>query len=219
MADIQDRTINKALKTLRARKVLTIEELATLLQRSLPTARRRLKAWNTLTSYNKNGRYYVLPDVPRFDSYGLWRYRDIGFSRYGNLAETLIALVCNSQAGLNAAELGQLLGMDSRSFLWLFRNRPALKREKHRGRFVYFASQSEIYRQQKAARATMEASAGLPSDIEAVAILVEAIKHPKFGIEPLCRHLKRQGLAVTEQAVSNLFACHGLDVKKTARSR
>jgi hypothetical protein len=218
MADVLDRTINKALKTLRAQKVLTIEELATLLQRSLPTARRRLKAWNALTSYNKNGRYYALPDVPRFDSHGLWRYRDIGFSRYGNLTETLIVLVRNSQAGLNAAELGQLLGMDPRSFLWLFRNRPALRREKHRGRFVYFASQSEIYRKQKTARATMEASAGLPSDIEAVAILVEAIKHPAFGIQPLCRHLKRQGLAVTEQAVSNLFAYHGLDIKKTARS-
>ena len=65
----------------------------------------------------------------------------------------------------------------------------------------------------------MEASAQLPSDIEAVAILVEAIKHPALRIEPLCRHLKRQGLAVTEQAVSNLFAYHGLVVKKTARSR
>jgi hypothetical protein len=219
MADVLDRTINKALKTLRARKILTIEELATLLQRSLPTARRRLKAWNTLTSYNKNGRYYALPDVPRFDSNGLWCYRGIGFSRYGNLAETLIALVRNSQAGLNAAELGQLLQMDPRSFLWLFRNRPALKREKHQGRFVYFASQSEIYRKQKTARATMEAGAELPSDMGAIAVLVQAIKHPEFSIEQLSRHLKKQGLAVTEQAVSNLFAYHGLDIKKTAPSR
>jgi hypothetical protein len=219
MANVLDRTINKALKTLRARKVLTIEELATLLQRSLPTARRRLKAWSTLTSYNKNGRYYVLPDVPQFDSNGLWCYRGIGFSRYGNLTETLTHLVCNSQAGLNAAELGQLLQMDPRSFLSLFRNHPDLKREKHQGRFVYFATQSEIYRKQKAARSTMEASARLPSGIETVAILVEAIKHPESGIELLCRRLKRQGLAVTEQAVSNLFAYHGLDVKKTARSR
>ena len=54
MADVLDRTINKALKTLRARKVLTVEELATLLQRSLPTARRRLKAWNALTSYRSS---------------------------------------------------------------------------------------------------------------------------------------------------------------------
>jgi len=214
MADVLDRTINKALKTLRARKVLTIEELATLLQRSLPTARRRLKAWNTLTSYNKNGRYYVLPDVPQFDSHGLWWYRGIGFSRYGNLTETLTHLVRNSQAGLNAAELGQLLQMDPRSFLWLFRNRPALKRKKHQGRFVYFASQSEIYRKQKTARATMEASAELPSDMGAVVILAQAIKHPEFSIEKLCRKLKKQGVAVTEQAVSNLFVYHGLDIKK-----
>lgn len=219
MADIQDRTTNQTLKEFRARKVLTIEELSTLLQSSLSTARRRLKAWNTLTSYNKNGRYYVLPSVPQFDSHGLWRYRDIGFSRYGNLTETLTHLVCNSKAGLNAAELGQLLQMDPRSFLWLFRNRPALKREKHQGRFVYFATQSQIYRKQKTARATMEAGARLPSDMEAVAILVQAIKHPDWSIERLCRHLKRQGLQATEQAVSNFFAYHGLDIKKTAGSR
>jgi len=34
----------------------------------------------------------VLPSVPVFDAHGLWRYRDIGFSRYSNLAETLIGL-------------------------------------------------------------------------------------------------------------------------------
>ena len=219
MAGIQDRTTNKTLKAFRARKVLTIEELATRLQRSLSTARRRLKAWNTLTSYNKNGRYYVLPSVPTFDSNGLWRYRYIGFSRYGNLTGTLVALVRNSQTGLSAAELGRLLGMEPRSFLWLFRNHPALTREKHHGCFVYFAAESVLYRRQRDGRTIMVAHARRPSDSEVIAILVEAIKHPDLSLEQLCRHLKRQGRQATEQAVSNLFAYHGLDLKKTARSR
>ena len=218
MAGIQDRTTNKTLKAFRVRKVLTIEELATLLQRSLPTARRRLKAWNAFTSYNKNGRYYVLPSVPTFDSSGLWRYRDIGFSRYGNLTETLIALVGNSPAGLSAAELGRLLGMEPRSFLWLFRNHPALTREKHHGRLVYFAAESVLCHRQRDGRMIMVAHARRPSDSEVLAILVETIKHPDLSLEQLCRHLTRQGLQTTEQAVSNLFAYHGLDLKKTARS-
>jgi hypothetical protein len=219
MVENQDWTTRKTLKTFRARKVLTIEELASLLQSSLSTARRRLKAWNTFTSYNKNGRYYALPSVPRFDANGLWRYRDIGFSRYGNLTETLTALVCYSQAGLSAAELGQLLGMEPRSFLWLFRNHPALTRKKHQGRFVYFAAESAICQRQRDGRVVMDAGARRPSDREVIAILVETIKHPALSIEQLCRNLKKQGIAVTEQAVVNLFAYHGLDVKKTARSR
>lgn len=219
MVETQDGTTRKTLKTFRARKVLTIEELAGLLQSSLSTARRRLKAWNTFTSYNKNGRYYALPSVPVFDANGLWRYRDIGFSRYGNLTETLTALVCCSQAGLSAAELGRRLGMEPRSFLWLFRNHPALTREKHQGRFVYFAAESALYQRQKEGRVIIDAGARRPSDSEVIVILVETIKHPELSIEQLCRNLKRQGIAVTEQAVVNLFAYHGLELKKTARSR
>lgn len=60
----------------------------------------------------------------------------------------------------------------------------------------------------------MDAHARRPSDSEVVAIFVETIKHPEFSIEQLCRNLKKQGVAVTEQAVVNLFAYHGLDIKK-----
>jgi hypothetical protein len=218
MADAKDRTIKKTWKAWRARKVITIHELANLLGTSLPTARRRLKAWNALTSYNKNGRYYILPDVPQFNDYGLWHYRDVRFSRYGNLTQTLIQLVRDSHAGLSASELAELLRLNPRSFLWLFRNHPDLKRSRRKGRFIYFAAKLEIYRQQNEQRVTMDASTNLPSSTEAVAILVETIKHPEFGIRQLCAHLKRQQVAVSEEDVTNLFAHHGLILKKTRRS-
>ncbi len=212
-------TLDKTLRRFRAKKVMTLAELAVQMQCSQRTVQRRLKEWDAINSYNKNGRYYVLPSVPTFDSHGLWRYRDIGFSRHGNLTETLIHLVRNSAAGLSAAELGQLLQMDSRSFLWLFRDHPALKRQQHQGRFVYFAAESAIYRRQKDGRLAMAAHVRRPTDSEIIAILVETIKHPGLSMEQLCRRLKKQGLAVTEAAVSNLFVYHGLVVKKTARSR
>ena len=218
MADTQDRTVKKAWKAWRARRVITIHELAALLERSLPTARRRLKAWNTLTSYNKNGRYYALPDVPQFDADGLWHYCDISFSQFGNLTATLIQLVRRSQAGLSASELGTVLRLNPRSFLSLFRNHPALKRERQKGRFVYFAAEPEIYHRQKEGRVAVDASARLPSDTQAVAILVEAVKHPGFSMGQLCTHLKRQRIPVSEQDVTNLFAHHGLAQKKTRRS-
>jgi len=207
-------TIEKVLTRFRVRIVMTLAELALLMRCSSRTVYRRLQEWQAIHSYNKNGRYYVLPSVPTFDTHGLWRYRDIGFSRYGNLTETLIALVRNSQVGLGAAELGRLLGMEPRSFLSLFRNHPALIRERHHGRFVYFAAEPVLYRRQRDGRMVMVAHARRPSDSEVIAILVEAIKHPDWSLEQLCRHLTRQGLHVTEQAVSNLFVYHGLDIKK-----
>jgi len=207
--------VDKTLSTFHKRKVLTVLDLASLMQCSLPTVRRRLKQWNTHTSYNHNGRYYVLPDVPRFDANGLWRWRDIFFSKYGNLTETLIALVRNSQAGLNAAEMAQLLGLSPRSFLSSFRRHPDLKREKHQGCFVYFSSDPTIHAQQKDQRSTMIRRAKLPTDSEAIAILVATIKHPDLNIEELCARLKTQKYDITPDVVENLFAYHGLSVKKT----
>ena len=207
--------VNKTQKIFRRRKVLTVSDLASLMQCSLITVRRKLKQWGTYTSYNQNGRYYVLPDVPQFDSSGLWCYRDICFSPYGNLTQTVIHLVKNSPAGLTASEIGELLHIQHRSFFSIFREHPDLRRQKHQGAFVYFYSDPAIYERQKNQRLTMIRSAKLPSDIEAIAILVETVKNPDFEIEELCTLLKSKKYDVTPEAVRNLFAYHGLSVKKT----
>ena len=96
----------KGLKAFRRRKVLTLEEVAELVHSSIHTARRRLKEWQAHTSYNQNGRYYALPDVPEFDADGLWHWRGVFFSRYGNLKQTVVELIHRSSAGLDAGELG-----------------------------------------------------------------------------------------------------------------
>jgi len=219
MAKITDRVAQEARRTFRAQKVGTIDELAGLLQCSVSTARRRLKRWKTHTSYNRNGRYYVLPDVARFDADGLWRYRGIGFSRYGNLKQTVVGLVRESPAGLRADQLRRLLGLEPRSFLSAFRDHAALRRERHRGRFVYFAAEGKVFREQRQRRMAMGREAELPSDAEAVAILVERIKQPRSSVEELVVRLKAQSVRVSVQGVRNLLASHGLTGKKTPPSR
>jgi len=207
--------INKTQKIFRRRKVLMVSDLASLMQCSLITVRRKLKQWDTYTSYNQNGRYYVLPDVPQFDSNGLWCYRDICFSQYGNLIQTVIHLVKNSPAGRAASEIGELLHIKPRSFLSLFREHSDLRREKHQGCFVYFSSDPKMYERQKNQQLTMIRSAKLPSDIEAIAILVETVKAPDLKIEELCTLLKNKKYDITPESVRNLFAYYGLSVKKT----
>ncbi len=207
----KDRTFN----VFRAKTVMTLPELALELQRSQRTSQRQLHQWQAITSYNKNGRYYVLPDVPQFDSNGLWRYRGIFFSRHGNLTQTLVAVVRNSKAGLNAAELTELPGLSPRSFLSAFRTHPELRREKHQGCFVYFSCEPSLYEQQTHQRLAMIRSARQPSEIEAIAILVETVKHPELSHDQLYARLKSRHPNMASEAVANLFAQHGLRVKKT----
>lgn len=209
---------NQALKVFRAKKTVTVDEIAAFLGASLPTARRRLKAWGAYRSYNHNGRFYALPAVARFDDNGLWQYRGTGFSKHGNLGQTLVQLVIRSEGGLCAAELGVLLGMAPHAFLSRFRDHPALSRQKHQGRFVYFSAQAQRHHRQVEARERKREGAEMPGDAEAAAILVAAIKYPGLSARKLCRKVEKEGGASTPQRIENLFARHGLTLKKTPSS-
>ena len=208
----------KGLKFFRLKKVVTLTELAMHLHCSPRTVQRRLADWQSITSYNRNGSYYTLPDIAAFDANGLWQYRGTFFSRFGNLPETFVQLVSSSQAGLTAAEAGSLLGLRPSSFLWSFREHPALKREKHQGVFVYYSSVPAGYKKQREQRRLMRKETRLPVDFEAVAILVEKIKCPSLSNEALSQQLRKQNISIEPEMIENLFVKHDLTVKKTPRS-
>ena len=206
----------EALKMFKKKKVLLIEELSGLLDSSFITARRRLKQWNAYTSYNQNGRYYVLPDIAKFDAHGLWRHQDTLFSQHGNLKQTVVALVKNSSAGLTGSQIGELVSLEPRSFLSHFRNESQLRREVIAGRFVYFASDKATCIQQKKVRQTPtnQADVRAPTDAEAVVLLVERIKHPGLPIEDLAKKLHKAGYLFSAEAIRRFLDSHGL-LKKT----
>jgi len=203
---------------LRIKKVVTLAELALHFSCSRRTVQRRLADWQAINSYNRNGSYYTLPDIPKFDASGLWRYRGVFFSRFGSLPETFVQLVAHSSAGLTAAEAGELLGIRPSSFLWSLREHPALRREKHQGRYVYLCSAPARYQDQRQQRSRMRGAARLPTDSEAVAILIEKIKRPTLSDDELSRRLKKQKVFVEPEIIHDLFVRHNLAVKKTPRS-
>ena len=214
-SDARDRN---TLKVFRRRKILKLEEVAELIHSSIHTARRRLKEWQAHTSYNKNGRYYTLPEIPKFDGDGLWHWHGVFFSRNGNLKQTVVELIGRSQAGLDAGELGSLLGLDPRSFLSAFAAHPQIKREKTQGRFVYYGAGRSLCAQQRQRRGALSAMGRQLTPSEAIAILVEKIKAPALGSKALSQRLRKQKLRVDPESIEKLFVQHGLAVKKTPPS-
>jgi hypothetical protein len=203
------------LRRWRRKKVITLPELLAELQTSLRTLRRRLKAWGALASFNCNSRFYTLPDVPQFDEHGLWFHRQIGFSRHGHLPQTIVALVGQSPGGLTAAELGQRLRLNPRSFLWQFHQHPGLHREQQQGRYVYFATDPNVADRQKALRREALAPVALPSAEETIAVLVQAMQHPERSPQQLATALQARYPHVTAEVIAALFAHHHLTLKKT----
>ena len=205
-------------KFMRIRKVVTLAELALHLNCSRRTVQRRLADWQAMSSYNRNGSYYTLPDIPKFDAHGLWRYRGVFFSRFGSLPETFVQLVAQSTAGLTASEAGELLGLRPSSFLWSLRKHQALRREKHLGRYVYLSSAPARSQEQRRQRELMRTAARLPTDSEAVAILIEKVKQPTLSDDELSRRLEKQKVFVESELIHDFFVRHNLAVKKTPRS-
>jgi hypothetical protein len=199
------------LKRFRRVKVLTIEELVDLLKTSVITARRRLKKWEALTSFNQNGRYYTLPKIPQFDQHGIWKYQRILFSKYGNLKQTILELVRRSEAGLSAREVAQIVEIPPNSSIFSQLQRVSgIRREKHQGRFVYFSDQQETYQNQKSVLSRPQAATALPSDEEAVRILVQYIKHPHIGMEELSERVARQGKRMDPSVIQRFLEHHDL---------
>jgi len=211
---VKKELLDRAMRQFISDQVMTLSQLETLLSCSQRSVQRYLSKWGGLRSYNHNGKYFSLRIIARFDSFGIWKYKDIGFSRFGNLKDTVIQLVNNSSAGLTATQLGQILGVNAHSFMSQFRGDPRLRREKWEGRLVYFCSEYDICIGQKQKRFAGRSVSLFPSDAQAVIILVSLLKNPKATTEELVEmmHKEHKGISVT--MVERLLEHHGL-LKKT----
>jgi hypothetical protein len=122
MPRISPKTVNAVRVLLKKKKVFDFPTLLSFLNCSIRSGRLKLTQWQAHTSYNKSGQYYALPDVPRFDENGLWWFKGAYFSKYGTLKNTVVHLVGTSSAGLTGDQIGELVGLNPRSFLHHFRD-------------------------------------------------------------------------------------------------
>ncbi|MEJ2353206.1 MAG: hypothetical protein P8Y03_25745 [Anaerolineales bacterium] len=212
MQRIDPNAVRSTRSSLKKKKVFDFPMLLFLLNCSVRTGRSMLRKWRAHTSYNKNGQYYALPDVPRFDENGLWWHKGAYFSKYGTLKNTVVHLVGASSAGLSGEQIGELVGLDPRSFLHHFRDTPGMQRRKHQGVYVYFSDGVARFEEQLRARLEAIASDADLSDADAVVILVVLIKH--YGIEPesiaLLPEVKAKGISAA--AIQRFVERH--DLKK-----
>ncbi len=213
MIRIDEEKIKNAAKYLEKIKIFTIDQLASSLNCSTPSARLKIKQYMAYTSYNHNGRYYTMPRVPRFDQNGLWRYKAIRFSKNGTLKNTVVHLVNNAQVGLTGKQIGDIVGVSPRSFLHHFRHTPGISREKHEGVYVYFSDNAEVYKHQ-----LQKISATFTEDVseaDAIGILVALIQHHSLSVEDIIALPDVRAKKISSFSIGKFMENHGL-IKKTA---
>lgn len=136
-------------KWLNSNKIATIEQLGEVAgMASRMTTIRSLERLGYFSSYSHRGSLYTLQHIPRFDAMGLWSFEGVGFSRFGNLLNTAVALVEGSDAGYSAAELEGVLQVEVKHALLELVRRGDIARHHQGTSFVYFSQEAGKQRQQ-----------------------------------------------------------------------
>jgi len=215
MPIIDPKKIDLAKASIKKEKIITLKMLVSILTCSSRTAQTKLKLWGAYTSYNQNGKYYTLPEIPHFDVHGIWRFNKVAFSKHGNLKNTIIHLVTSAPAGLTGKQLGELLGLSPQSFLHHFRNCPGICREKHDGVYVYFSEDTSAYKRQVQQRTSLVCRSAIVtiSDPEAIMILVAIIRNYGISAKEILAlpEIKKSKMKLT--AIQGFLEYHGLEKK------
>jgi hypothetical protein len=114
--------------------------------------------------------------------------------------------------------MSDILGLPAHTFLSHCKDSADIHREKYKGLYIYFSKDPVIFKKQKKEREKQVRSRAildLPSDADAVIILVTLIKHPNDSIEQLTRRVRRGGVKVPIENCRNLLIYHDLLKKNT----
>lgn len=134
-------------------KVATLDELRDALGNPARcTVFRKLSDLQYLSSYSHRGKYYTLQSIARFSEQGLWSFRLVWFSRFGNLLQTCQAFVHHSDAGYSAGELKNIVQVKTKHALTQLVRDGRLSRETFDSVYVYFSGQKELASRQSEAR-------------------------------------------------------------------
>lgn len=215
------------IKLFENKPVLTMEKLTTELNCSHMTVFRKLCELHYFSSYTHKGKYYTLIQVAHFNNNGLWEYKGIRFSLYGNLKNTVLQFVNDSQAGYSADELEKLLVVRVNNTLLALVAEKQLVRDSYGRKYIYFSRDDETRKLQQKRREKIlldrtafvsfpaTKATQLPTDKDVIRILVLMIKNPDAEPALIAQKLAQTGKSVDEASITAVWQHYDLFKKKT----
>jgi len=183
------------------------------------TLQRKIKSCNLLASYNQNARFYTATNFCHFNHHGIWNYGQILFSKYGNLFETIIALIDKSIGGYTSKELSIIIEVkadDALRVLWL---KERVRRQKPGSTNVYFSIQEDLFMLQLSAREQQTCAAmqtlALPDYQRTIAVLVEIIRQDSIVAEKLQEGAAKRNVEISIDEIKAVIEHHQLKKKRS----
>ena len=198
--------------------------LQTLQTGARMSAFRLMRELDYHSSFTHSGCYYTLPSETRFDELGLWFYKDIGFSKAGNLKQTVVEQVKQSEHGRTHNELRNLLQVRRAydALVSMYRS-GRIGREPYGQVYLYTSADSVRGAEQVASRHKLDASITemlrVATDEEVVEILTEALRvAPEIPApDVISQRLMARGFNLEPHHVTQVYEANGLEPGKKKR--
>jgi hypothetical protein len=203
------------------KKVLSLQWIANHLGISERTAQRYLKNLQVLTSFTHKRQFVTLPNIPQFDEQGIWFYRKIGFSGFGNSLETVVGLIEQSKEGFSREDLEEILRIGISQQIQILMQRSKLHRVKLGNRYLYIPEAVQKNKKKKLKlignRQTEDHFEKDIQKVDLVALLKAVLVEKKVGtgIESIERIAKKYSLRIPLKRIQRLLKKYDLSVKKT----
>ena len=203
-------------KTFRAARILTLDQLCRKMGSSRSTVLRRLDEHGYYSSYNHSGRFLTIDEVAELDSQELWVWNTARFSKHGSLKETVWHFVENSNQGMTHAELATLLGVRAHNSLLELVEEEWLERERLGPAFVYLSRTPSVRKKQVRQRKVVlkESNKPRPTHRQIIATLLELIGDPQASTHQIVIRCQRSGVSISYDLVDVIFETHDLDKKR-----
>lgn len=177
------------------------------------TAFRYLRDERFLTSVNNKGQYHIEITGINFNQYGLYKKNGMIFSKYGNLLQTVVALISNSPEGMKASEVSRLVGTNAYTQCQALCRDKLISRQKAGRGYCYFSADAAVKKQQlnvKQAITPFEINSALKHEsteslYEIIKILVTYARNPGFSPKSIALSLTRSGTRITTEKVRLIF--------------
>ena len=184
---------------------------------SLRTLRRRIKDKIVIRSYNHNGKFYTMPNLAKFNTYGIWTNPVANFSMYGNLYETIVFLIDKSSAGYSPGEISIILKIKPYDSLSKLLKQQRIRKTKVSTRIIYFSNKEDIYLKQLSERNDKIESPNkvhlLEKDV-IISVLAEIILTNSLDIKLLKKSLQRKNKVIRFGDIETVISCYGLKKKR-----
>ena len=198
----------------RRRLIIDMQTLRRLCKgRSKRSLFRDLSSLGYFSSYSHAGKFYTLTDIPNFDEYGLWHYKDVSFSEHGTLKSTIRFLVGGSMVGFTHRELTMLLRVRVQNTLNDLTENSAISRERLGNVFLYISADNkegalQITQRKKQIEGTYQIR---PLDVHAkIEVLLELLRSDDWHPRKISHHLQAKGLPITKVQVEEVLVMYKL---------